>query len=133
MLTDLGTDAGYNLVTPNGAGNLIGTAGDDVLVGNSAANTMTGGDGADIFVVGLNNTKIIDYSYADGDRLDISNVFGSSGDTLHLVNDGGKLKLSVQNGGSEKAGVTLDNINYSDVGGMSLDDVLGSIIKVDGY
>lgn len=67
--------AGADLLD-GGAGDdaLIGGDGDDMLDGGSGNDRLSGGDGADRFVVDLTATAadtdtIIDFSFADGDRL----------------------------------------------------------------
>ncbi len=73
-----------------GAGDdeLFGGDGEDVLVGGSGANELTGGGDGDVFVFtkaalddGLLD-QVLDYSFADGDALDLTALFDTEGGDL---------------------------------------------------
>lgn len=78
-----------SLTLSGGAGNdkLVGSAGADVLIGGAGTDTMTGGAGADRFVfnfishsvVGANADKILDFSHAQGDKIDLSAIDANTG------------------------------------------------------
>jgi len=76
-----------NVITGNaGANDLFGGAGNDRLIGGDGIDRLTGGTGADTFVAQLNSTEvatkqgslsidmILDFSRADGDRIDLSGL-----------------------------------------------------------
>ena len=78
--------------TGNGLNNVItGNGGDNVLAGLGGSDTLTGGAGADSFVFqaedlrmsGLGETmsrdRILDFSLADGDRIDLSGIDAIAG------------------------------------------------------
>jgi hypothetical protein len=93
----VGTDGPDLALTGNGNDNLIaglagddtlsGLGGDDILAGGLGSDTMTGGAGADTFVIDTDSLGvgiedvIVDYSGADGDEIDLSQLlqgaFGS--------------------------------------------------------
>jgi Ca2+-binding RTX toxin-like protein len=60
-----------------------GGAGNDVISGGSGQNTLTGGEGADTFLFlnnpSLGHSTITDYSNAQGDKLDISDLLTGTG------------------------------------------------------
>ncbi|HOG89225.1 MAG TPA: choice-of-anchor K domain-containing protein [Smithella sp.] len=109
-----------------------GGAGDDILSGGTGHNTLTGGTGADMFILSNGgHDTITDYSKLQGDKVDISHVLDeSAGDHLNVINDGsGHVKLEVLNSsGVEKASVTFENINFSELtGGDELNSLLGKV------
>ena len=67
---------------------LSGCGGDDRLIGNQGADTMSGGSGADTFVFAsvahtfdprtMLRDDIIDFSHAEGDRIDVSAIDANS-------------------------------------------------------
>ena len=76
-----------NLLVGNGAGNVLnGGAGNDRLIGGDGIDRLIGGVGKDTFVAELNSTEvatkrgslsldmILDFSAADGDKIDLSNI-----------------------------------------------------------
>jgi Ca2+-binding RTX toxin-like protein len=72
-----------------GADALNGGAGGDRLAGGTGRDLLTGGAGADVFVyealadsVGRDRDRILDFSQADGDRIDLSAVFGGTIDFI---------------------------------------------------
>jgi Ca2+-binding RTX toxin-like protein len=137
----IGSDHGDTLtadshgsVLVDGAGNdtLIGGAGNDILSGGAGNNTLTGGAGADTFMISKGgHDTVMDYSNADGDKVDISNVLNTNaGDHLNVVNDGsGHVKLEILNSSNvEKASVTFENIHISDLtSGDELNSLLGKV------
>ncbi|MEP2706161.1 MAG: type I secretion C-terminal target domain-containing protein [Roseibium sp.] len=72
----LGGDGNDTLYGGDGLDNLFGEAGDDVLHGGIGNDRMTGGTGADTFVFADSpgNNTIYDFSTAEGDVLDISDL-----------------------------------------------------------
>lgn len=78
-----GTNRDDVIVGGAGADSLSGGRGDDVLVGGSGDNLLTGGQGADRFVFDVGSVsgrqvdRIFDFSFADGDRLELSNFGGA--------------------------------------------------------
>lgn len=105
-----------------GAGDdeLFGGDGEDVLVGGSGANELTGGDDADVFVFtkaalddGLLD-QVLDYSFADGDALDLTALFdaqgGELGDFVEYDAASGDLKVDADGAGGESA-KTVANVD----------------------
>ena len=81
-------DSGNNsLAGGQGADTLIGGAGDDWLVGGTEVDVLTGGTGADIFAYYYPEDSkpnpgvdtILDFSVAEGDRIDISLIMSGKG------------------------------------------------------
>lgn len=79
-----------------GADYLTGGAGDDILVGGDGADTMLGGTGSDRFVFaaladdpssGTLSTmdRIVDFSHAQGDRIDLSSIGDALGSPLSFI------------------------------------------------
>ena len=95
-----------------GAGNdvLRGSAGNDSLWGGAGDDTLYGGAGADTFVYKPNEGKdtISDYSYEDGDMLQILNVEGDGFGNTSFKN--GTFTLAITGGGK----VAFNNITASD-------------------
>ena len=102
---------------------LTGTDGDDVIVGDSSAQTlisglgddvMTGGLEADTFQINLHNTgdinTITDFNIAQGDVLDLSALFtantstGLVGDFLSLVDNGSDTDVFIDKDGTGAGG-----------------------------
>ncbi len=80
----VGSRFGDRLLGSSHANQLDGGAGDDVLVGGRGADILVGGDGADLFTFGaLVETKvtapdrIVDFSAAEHDRIDLSQIDAS--------------------------------------------------------
>ncbi|SFM59553.1 VWA domain-containing protein, partial [Halopseudomonas yangmingensis] len=84
---DADSEVGGNDLLDGGAGNdlLVGGAGDDVLIGGQGDDLMYGGKGADTFVWQKDDQgsllvpavdRVMDFSVAEGDRLDISELLG---------------------------------------------------------
>ncbi|HTQ15239.1 MAG TPA: hypothetical protein VMH86_15310 [Rhizomicrobium sp.] len=94
------TGSNFNDVLTGDSGNntLIGGAGNDVLTGGLGSDTLYGGLGADHFVftsiadsAGGAADKIMDFSHADGDVIDLSAIdaiTGGSDDAFTLVSGG---------------------------------------------
>jgi Ca2+-binding RTX toxin-like protein len=97
---------------------LLGGAGDDTLNGGSDRDILSGGAGADTFVfdssanIGALADLIVDYSYVEGDRIDLSKLldglFGPGGNASHvqLVQSGSDVAVQVNhptNGWSDVA------------------------------
>ncbi len=80
-----GGDGNDIIFGQEGNDTIQGGNGDDILSGGSGNNTLTGGDGADTFLF-LHNTiaghdTITDYSNAQNDKLDVSDLLVGSGYT----------------------------------------------------
>ena len=93
-----------------GAGNdqLFGGAGNDRLRGNDGNDTLVGGAGADRFIIarGSHQDRITDFSYAEGDRLEVV-----GGLTYRVLNSNGSALIDFGNGDQ----VLLDGIGSSSV------------------
>ncbi|QFY59410.1 type I secretion C-terminal target domain-containing protein [Rhizobium grahamii] len=80
------------LTGDTGANTLLGGAGDDTLSGGAGNDTLTGGSGKNTFVWGseaLNSSnadKITDYSYSNGDKIDLQSLVGSFGAGKNVLN-----------------------------------------------
>ena len=76
----------------NGADDtLLGGDGDDILIGELGNDTLTGGGGADTFVfaeLGLAHADVItDYSFAEGDKIDLGALLDANFGVASDVND----------------------------------------------
>ncbi|MDB5519573.1 MAG: hypothetical protein JWQ17_6331, partial [Tardiphaga sp.] len=91
----------------------------DILTGGQGNDTLTGGAGADTFryaEAGAGNADtLIDYSFAQGDELDLSGLldaaFGSgsvAADFVRLVNTGNDVKVQVDTDGTGSAATWAD-------------------------
>lgn len=90
---------------------LFGEGGNDRLLGGSGADTLTGGAGADSFVflaLPERGDTITDFSVAQGDRLDLSGLFGAGLDTQAQLTGGGYLRFVNLSGGGVRVQVDLD-------------------------
>ena len=101
-------DAGRDILV-GGAGNdvLYGGAGDDVLNGVDDDNTLTGGAGADRFVLNFNGTgttTVTDFDSSEGDRVRVDT---SAGDETFLR----ELGLAVQNDNGNAQIVNANDAN----------------------
>ena len=93
-----------NDVVSGGAGAdvLDGGAGDDWLAGGAGADTLTGGPGADRFVIGTlehGGDTILDFSGAQGDKLDVRAILGGFGTGYGALSAGGFVRLTAVTGG----------------------------------
>jgi hypothetical protein len=104
--------------TLNGnAGNdvLIGSGGNDILSGGLGNDTLKGGGGADVFKFGeqgpSNLDKILDFSNAESDTIDISALLGANagvadsaniGNYIHFATSGNDLVLQVDRTGNSQ-------------------------------
>jgi VCBS repeat-containing protein len=135
--------AGADVLTGDGQDNLIyggqgddvisGGEGDDILAGGTGSNTLSGGSGADTFIIseGAQDT-ILDYSKIQGDKVDISAVLNEdAGDYLSVVaNADGKAELRILDSSNvEKASVSFETINYSDLNDMGAGNELDSLLN----
>ncbi|WP_218024761.1 VCBS domain-containing protein [Cobetia marina] len=130
-----------------GTGNdiLSGGEGDDLLVGGSGNDILTGGDGADTFQWmsgddvnsegGMAMDTITDFSVADGDVIDLSDLLQSNGDAdalssfLHFESDGdGGTTIEISVDGSAGSNVTQE-ITLQDVDLTSGGDSDAQIIQ----
>ena len=98
-----------------GAGDdaLFGDDGEDILIGGAGADELTGGGDADVFVFtkealedGLLD-QILDYNFAEGDTVDLSQLFdvdgGDLSDFVEYDAATGELKVDVDGAGGEEA------------------------------
>ncbi len=103
---------------------IVGGADDEVILGTSAANTLTGGGGADTFV--LNTTAsidtITDYVFGDGDAVDLTALFTADiggadpntdelSDFVQVVEAGANDLLQVDVDGGGDSFVTVATLN----------------------
>ena len=74
--------ANLNLIGGSGSDTLTGGSGNDTLTGGAGNDTLTGGAGADVFKFSAqgpsNLDRILDFSNAQGDRIDISALLGNA-------------------------------------------------------
>ncbi|MDH4319589.1 MAG: type I secretion C-terminal target domain-containing protein, partial [Desulfobulbaceae bacterium] len=131
------TGDGQSNILSGGDGHdtLVGGGGNDTLIGGSDDDTLTGGTGADRFVVGDGNDTIVDYHKAEGDVVDISDVFDNATDHLAVTaNSDGTVHLSILDGGDNEIGsVSFDNIEHSELTpGDELNSLLGQVVVDDG-
>ncbi|MBR9798493.1 MAG: type I secretion C-terminal target domain-containing protein, partial [Gammaproteobacteria bacterium] len=130
-----------------GTGNdiLSGGEGDDLLVGGAGNDILTGGDGADTFQWlsghdinsegGMATDTITDFSVADGDVIDLSDLLESNDDAdtlssfLHFESDGeGGTNIEISVDGSDGSNITQE-INLQDVDLTSGGDTDTQIIQ----
>ncbi|KPM81143.1 hypothetical protein AOG28_06570 [Cobetia sp. UCD-24C] len=130
-----------------GTGNdiLSGGEGDDLLVGGAGNDILTGGDGADTFQWlsghdinsegGMATDTITDFSVADGDVIDLSDLLQSNDDAdtlssfLHFESDGeGGTNIEISVDGSDGSNITQE-INLQDVDLTSGGDTDTQIIQ----
>ena len=113
--------------------NLIGSQFNDVLTGNSAANLLFGGDGADLFIFAASSVGkqrpadfVADFSDLDGDRVDLSSI-----DARNFVGGNQKFKFIGSHNFTEKAG-ELRFANGKVMGDVNGDGRADFQIIVDG-
>ncbi|WP_441227843.1 T1SS-143 repeat domain-containing protein [Tardiphaga sp. 20_F10_N6_6] len=115
---DLIFGGSQNDILSGGGGNdlLVGNAGGDTLWGGAGNDVLVGGTGADIFKFGANEIgasnldKIIDFSNAEGDKIDISGLLDSIAglqadgsninNYVHLTQNGGNVLVQVDTTGA---------------------------------
>ena len=140
---DIISGGGGDDIIYGGAGNdtLTGKLGADTLTGGAGDDTLKGGGGADTFVTGDDNDTIKDYSQAQDDLVDISDVFVAGDDTLTVENSTGgadgkaKLVITQDSPSAVKGSITFDNIDYNDslTPEENLESLLGQVdIDYDG-
>ncbi len=117
---------GLVLTGTTGADTLIGGAGNDTIIGGAGWDVLSGGDGADLFVYRARSERldhIRDMDVTEGDRLDISAVFGARPhpEDLSSLIAGGFVQLLQREAGVRVA-VDLDG------GG----DALRALVWLDG-
>jgi hypothetical protein len=115
-----------------GEGNdmLDGGSGDDTLIGGSGADTLIGGSGADTFKVADGDDTIKDYNFADGDVVDISDVFEDGVDSLEVTSIDGDVTISILDGNSDPKGSVTVEGDFDDF--TSIDELVGVIDVDDG-
>ncbi|MEE1869972.1 immunoglobulin-like domain-containing protein, partial [Pseudomonas auratipiscis] len=114
------------LIGGEGNDTLLGGEGNDILFGGKGDDILTGGSGADTFVWKAGDTGkdvIKDFSRAEGDRLDLSDLLqGESASTIDKF-----LKITTVNGESTLQVSSTGKLN--DAGGINNADVT---IKLEG-
>ena len=116
-----------------GEGNdmLDGGSGDDTLIGGSGADTLIGGSGADTFKVADGDDTIKDYNFADGDVVDMSDVFEDGVDSLEVgTSIDGDVTISILDGNSDPKGSVTVEGDFDDF--TSIDELVGVIDVDDG-
>ena len=104
----MGAGGNDSLTGHGGTESLTGGAGNDTLTGGTGNDMLHGGTGADTFRVSAGHDQILDYSKAEGDKIEIA-----AGDSYSKVlNDNGHAQLVITNGGVEKS-ITFDTISYN--------------------
>ncbi|HEX5841060.1 MAG TPA: VCBS domain-containing protein, partial [Pseudomonas sp.] len=119
-----------------GAGNdsLNSGAGNDTLIGGTGNDTLTGSTGADTFVFGEtgapNLDTVLDYSFAEGDKLDLSALLDSNfsggsqvSDFVQLVQAGSNITVQVDADGTANGAAFTDIALLSNIGTAGLDQV----------
>ncbi|MBX9698311.1 MAG: type I secretion C-terminal target domain-containing protein, partial [Acetobacteraceae bacterium] len=89
-----GGDGNDTMEGAGGRDSLVGGAGNDVLVGGRGADALTGGAGADRFLFSAANEgtdTVLDFSVAQGDRLDLTGILGAGPDGQAALLAGGWL------------------------------------------
>jgi VCBS repeat-containing protein len=119
ILVGLGSDD--SLLGGGDSDMLLGGAGNDTLTGGTGNDVLSGGRGADSFVfaeTGASNVDaIVDFSYVEGDRIDLSGLldanFGPASvvsDFVRLVQSGSNITVQVDTNGA------VGGANFVDVG-----------------
>ncbi len=133
--TLIGTENGDLLIDGDGASEIYGlgrrdtiqaNGGDDIIVGGVGKDTLFGGEGEDTFVyraddIGFERDVIEDFSIAEGDKIDISDVSTFYGwtaqeafDNLTFRKAGNGLELKIDLPGGTKAFTYIKNIKQAD-------------------
>ena len=126
-----------NDVLDGGDGNdvLYGEGGDDVLIGGAGNDTLHGGTGADTFVFNsLDGTDTVkDFSFAEGDKLDITGILDGYdenvddlADFIHLVVDQGNMNTIMQIDSDGQGG---DFQNVAVFEGVAITDGLETLVQ----
>jgi hypothetical protein len=104
-------NTGVGSVTATNFQNLIGSAYNDTLTGSAGVSSLTGGAGADTFKTSGGDTTITDFSHAQGDRIDLSELtqFSSLADVMAASAQVGANTVIALGSGF----VTLDNVQKS--------------------
>ena len=130
-----GREGGNDTINGGEGDDLIfGQEGDDVINGDSGDDTLFGGSGADIFVLadaGEGVDTIEDFDFAEGDRLDISNILsGNQASNLTdfiLSNEiGGDTNIYYDATGSGNLAAATQIASLSGVTGLDLEDATGN-------
>ncbi len=119
----IGSDFADRLAASDAGNTLSGGVGDDVIIGGAGADTLTGGGGADTLTGGAGSDtfvftaitdskttaadKILDFSHAEGDRIDLSaidaNTKVSGNQAFAIANSftksAGQMVLTAESGG----------------------------------
>lgn len=123
-----------------GADTLYGDAGNDKLVGGIGADILYGGTGADTFIFDSINTgvdTVKDFSKAQGDVLDLSQILTAFDPTTDAISDfvkltqsGGNTMVSVDVDGKGGAASFTNVATLTNVTGLDVNDLLahGQII-----
>jgi hypothetical protein len=122
-----GSEKGEDVSGAGSNDSIDGRGGDDIIFGGYAADQLTGGTGADRFLfryaTDSNATDgedtITDFSHADGDKLDLSKIYGPKLDfigsknfdghagELHAVKQGGDTLVEADTNGDKHADLAL--------------------------
>lgn len=97
------TSAGVKLTSGNEGAQLFGGSGDDLLTAGANDAVLTGGEGADTFsfnTVKANGVIIEDYSYGEGDKIDLTADVMNSAFNVSNVDENGNITLQVTGGGN---------------------------------
>lgn len=99
-LADIKTGAGNDVVTTSVAGSIkTGEGNDTVTVTDGDNVSVTLGDGKDTLIVNGGKVTVMDYSFAEGDKISVGNFTGFVPASVHVADDG---KFSV--GGTSVTG-----------------------------
>ena len=99
----IGNDAANDIHAGEGNDTILGNGGHDRLTGGTGADTLTGGSGGDIFAYETTadgGDTITDFSLAEGDRIDISQLLAAIGYAGTDPVADGTVYLSAGTGGS---------------------------------
>ena len=133
----LGAPDDQSLVGGPDADTLTGGAGNDTLEGGSANDILSGGAGSDTFVFAeagaANADTIVDYSAADGDRLEfdaaLSQSFGNDPDRVRLEQSGDDVNVEIDTSG---AGDWSEVASLAGYGTAGADPVTIRFVGADG-
>jgi Ca2+-binding RTX toxin-like protein len=122
----LGSNIGETIYGLDGDDILIGGGGDDILYGGTGNDQLTGGTGADTFVFSehgsANVDHILDYSAAEGDKIDLSALL-----------DGKVIDASNQNDYVKVEQIGLEVKVSVDIDGLGVGATWSEVAILDGY